>query len=217
MGAIKELLDVMLHPATWLGDRANRVRLFGGRVQIIALVLTRDPEAMVLLGKSPYHDMWMPPQEGVNLNEKFPQALRRCLEVECGLSLPPGDLDYSKLIHVRSTRYMGAIDLPPERHGERPVADDVLGTPLEHVKLKKKAYWVATVIVKSTSDISPIPDGKELKELKWFSLSEARDVIVRTNHRPKANLLLRCLDQAKRDLYGANREAMIASSPAGPL
>ena len=217
MGAVKELLDIIVHPMTWLGNRANRVRLMGGRVQVIVLVLSREPEAMVLLGKSPYHDMWMPPQEGVNLQEKFPQAVRRCLEVECGLALPPGDLDYSKLMHFRSTRYVGAIELPLERQGERPVADDVLGTPLEHVRLKRKAYWVTTAIIKSTSDISPVPDGKELRELRWFPLAEARDLISRTNHRPKGYLLLRCLDQALRDLYGTNREALTAGSPGRPL
>jgi hypothetical protein len=98
---------------------------------VIACLLCRKPEASILLGQSPYHDMWTPPQES------FPQALRRCLEVECGLQLPEKEEDFARRFYLRSIRYVGTLELPKDRHGERPVADNALGTPLEHIVLRR--------------------------------------------------------------------------------
>jgi ADP-ribose pyrophosphatase YjhB (NUDIX family) len=171
----------------------------------MAFVLCRNPEATILLGQSPYQNMWMPPQEGVNLHETFQQALLRCLEVECGLDLPTGDKDLARKFHLRSIRYMGEVPLPEERVGERPVADDALDTWLEPITLRRKAYWMATMLLANQSDISPRPDGKEVIDLKWFPLTDARRIIAETNHANKASLLLRSLDACEKDLRGAAR------------
>lgn len=200
---IKGLIEVLLHPFIWLGNRANRSRLFGARVQVIALIISRNPEPSILLGQSPYHDMWMPPQEGVNMKETFFDALRRCLKVECGLEL--SEFESSETMHVRSIRHVGSVKLPKERHGERPVAGDVLGTPLEHIVLKKKDYWLATILVSDTSSLSPVPDGRELKGVRWFTWRDARREIAFTNHTPKTALLLKCLEMCENDLRGATK------------
>ena len=144
----------------------------------------------------------MPPQEGVNLSENHEQALIRCLTVECRLDLPEDPKSFSRLMHVRSYRYMGSVDLPADRRGERPVADDAIGTAFESVKLKRKAYWMAIILLKAKDDISPQPDGKELIDLRWFTFSEAKKLITETNHPEKANLLLESLDFCLRDICG---------------
>jgi hypothetical protein len=136
----------------------------------------------------------MPPQEG-------------CLEVEFGFDLPGNEKDLSRMFYVRSIRYIGALSLPENRQGERSVADDTLGTPLEHVRLKKKAYWMATVLLADQSHVQPRADGKELINLKRFSLPDARRVINETNTKDKAALLMRCLDAAEQTLFGAARTA----------
>lgn len=203
--ALKGLLMTLGHPIHWLSSRANRWRLRGARIEVIACILCRNPTPSILLGQSPYHDMWMPPQEGVNFRETFQQALVRCLKDECGLSLPINPSQASRKLHFRSTRYIGQLLLPSERHGERPIADDVLGTWLESVTLKRKAYWMTTVLVSEQTDISPKPDGRELLSLEWHSFEHARTLILQTNHSDKAQLLLKLLDACERDLCGATR------------
>lgn len=203
---MKELINFLLHPIIWLSSPTNRARLSGARIEVIALIACREPEPAVLLGQSHFHGLWMPPQEGVNVNETFFQALRRCLEVEFGLDLPATDKEFSRVLHVRSIRYIGSLQLPSNRQNERPIADDALGTPLEHVRLKKKAYWLAIVLVANRSQIQVTPDGKEITDLRWFSLSESRNIILKTNSEDKAALLMKCLDACEQALHGARRE-----------
>lgn len=202
---MKDLLNFLLHPLIWLSSQANRARLRGARVEVIVVLLCRKPDPAVLLGQSHFHGIWMPPQEGVNLNESFPQAIRRCLEIECGFDLPAGEKDFTRVFHVRSIGYVGTLSLPEERQGERPVADDALGTPLEHVKLKKKAYWIATVLITDRSNVKPNADGKELTQLMWYSLADARQIIRQTNSNEKSELLMKCLDNGAQALFGASR------------
>lgn len=147
----------------------------------------------------------MPPQEGVNMRESFQEAIRRCLAVECCLDLPADEREFSRMIHMRSFRYAGELRLSKERHGERLVADDAVGTWLEHVVLKRKAYWIATMLIASQSDLTPSPDGKEIVDLRWYDMREARDKVVETNQHDKAQLLIRVLDACEKDLLPKTR------------
>jgi ADP-ribose pyrophosphatase YjhB (NUDIX family) len=203
------MLDSLLDPGRrllfWFSSKPNRLRVRGARIEVMAFLVTRNPHPSILLAKSVYHDIWMPPQEGVKLNESFIEALHRCLEVECGIDLPPDPKQLARHIHVRSCRFVGIVPLPRERHGERPVADDAPGTALEVVTLKRKAYWMATVVLKSQADISFTADGKEISELRWFSVEDARETIRRTNHPEKAELLLRAMHMCRQDISGGSR------------
>jgi hypothetical protein len=105
-------------------------------------------------------------------------------------------------MYVRSYRFMGVVDLPLDRRGERPVADDAVGTALESVTLRRKAYWMATVLLRDRTDINPVPDGKELVDLRWFTVADAADAFRRTNHPEKSALLLKSLEACKQDLLG---------------
>lgn len=211
----------------WFSSSANRHRLRGARVEVIAMVACRAPTPSILLGKSPYKDLpdnniWMPPQEGVNIGETFKDALLRCLEVECGLDLPEEERALDRALYLRSIRYVGSVELPKERHSERLVADNALGTPLESVKLKRKAYWLATVILGSQEQIEPKANGRELLDFKWYSLSEAHKKIYATNRPEKARLLEKCLELCGRDLHGASVNSRVvqvdieAHNPAAP-
>lgn len=205
---VKELLKALVHPLKWLSSKANRCRLTGARVEIIVCILCRTPELSILLGKSPYHSMWMPPQEGVNIREDFDQAVLRCLKDECGISAPVSPTHAQKKQYFRSTIFLGKVPLPKERHGERPIADDSVGTWLESVPLRAKAYWMKTIIVADRTDISPKADGIELIEIAWHTIDEARHVIVQTNHAEKARLLLKLLDKCEQDMRGATRKLL---------
>jgi hypothetical protein len=199
------LVDLGHKIGLWFGSQANRLRLKGARVEVIAMLISRNPTPAILLGQSPYYDMWMPPQEGVLLHETFPDALHRCLRDECGVAVPDDETNRRRMFYTRSFRYVGTLDLPTERFGERPVADDAIGTPLEKVKLKRKAYWLATVLVRTPSDLQVQADGIELLKLEWFAPSDARRLIEETNHPPKAALLLSCIDAALKDVQGATK------------
>lgn len=199
---IEKIADTGKRALLWFSSKPNRLRVRGTRIEVMAFLVTRSPQPSILLGQSSYHDMWMPPQEGVNLSESFPQALHRCLEIECGLDLPIDPKSFARAMHVRSYRFIGIVDLPKERRGERPVADDAVGTALESVSLRRKAYWMATVILKDQSDITPSPDGKELIALRWFTFPDAEKIIRETNHLEKAELLTRALHACERDILG---------------
>jgi ADP-ribose pyrophosphatase YjhB (NUDIX family) len=202
---LEKLIEIAHTAAPWLSSRPNRLRIQGARIEVIAIVLSRNPAPLVLLGKSPYHNMWMPPQEGVRITETFSQAIGRCLETECGLKIPQEQNELAGVLYIRSIRYVGTIELPRERQGERLVADDAVGTALEHVRLKKKAYWMATILVGNGVRLELKPDGIELTDLRWFEIGEARQRILETNHPSKADFLLRCLDSCLPDITGATK------------
>lgn len=197
---LKNVVEALTRAVSWFSSRANRSRILGARVQTIACILCRDTDIWILLGQSRYHNTWMPPQEGVDLDEDFEEAFSRCLKVECGL-----DQVAQQSLRVRSCKYVGQITLPKNRWGERPVADSVYGTFLESITLKAKAYWMMSAIVSRKYDIDPKPDGIELAKLSWHTLENARDLIQRTNHADKAELLMDVLSQCERDLLGAPR------------
>lgn len=197
-------LKIVGKPLMWLMSKPNRLRLRGCRIEVVAFIISRNDDS-ILLGQSPYHNMWMPPQEGVNMNEGFKDALDRCLRVECGLDLPTDPVARDRLLHLRSIKYLGTLELPSERQGERLVAEDAVGTPVEHVTLKCKAYWKAVLLVTSSADLNPQPDGTELVALRWFPLDEARQSIWDTNHIGKAEMLIQGLIEVKRDLMGARK------------
>ncbi len=208
--SIHTIIASLAHPFKWASSKANRARVRGARIEVIACILCRTPEPSILLGQSPFHTMWMPPQEGVNLKESFQQALRRCLQVECGISTPVNPTHQSRALHFRSIRFLGEVALPKERQGERPIAEDVHGTWLESIKLRRKAYWMASILVANQTDISPKADGREMLGFAWYSLPEARRVIRETNHVEKSNLLLKLIDACERDLRGAHRTQLTA-------
>lgn len=199
MGLITEFLDAGRKLGLWLVSKQNRLRLSGNRIEVICFLLARRPQWEVLLGKSSFADIWMPPQEGLNIGEAFDQAIYRCLSVECGFALPADASALERLINVRSIKFLGTVPLAADRQGERLVADNALGTALEGVHLRSKAYWKAAIAISHRDNVRPSPDGNELTELKWFSLSDAERIIVESNHEAKQQLLLRGLQEIRNE------------------
>ena len=191
----------------WLTSKANRLRIQGARVELIAFIVTRSPTPAVLLVESVYGKTWMPPQEGVYLSESFTDAFYRCVHDECGIKLPSEVNERRKLFHMRHIEYLDVLELPRDRWGERHVADDAVDTPLSNIKLKKKAYWAAIAIVRETSDITPIADGREVDNVSWFALDKARELIQTTNRAEKAALILKGLDLCQKHLRVSSGDA----------
>ncbi|HLL75112.1 MAG TPA: NUDIX domain-containing protein [Pyrinomonadaceae bacterium] len=200
---INYLIDKSHLVATWLSSRANRLRLRGARVEVVAFVVTRSPVTSLLLVESAYASTWMPPQEGVNLGETFQDAFYRCVQDECGINIPSELGERRKLFYLRHIEYLGMLDLPAERSGERLVADNAADTPLGSIKLKRKAYWAALAIIKDASDMVPEPDGREIVNAGWFDFDKASDLIQSTNRPEKATLLLKGVKLCERHLRGS--------------
>ncbi|QDC44585.1 NUDIX domain-containing protein [Methylophilus medardicus] len=196
-----KLVSKTVSPIKWVADRKNISRLLGARVQVVVCVITREPDSSILLAKSIYHDRWMPPQEGVNLKDSFKDAVDRCLSQEFGL-----DSKIRKELlsnNIKSIRYIATIPLIKDRRNERLVADDAIGTWMEHISMTKKAYWKCTIIIDKQDSIKPVPNMTEVLDFKWYALAEARKVIQSSNLPDKANLLLTIFDKCHNDIHGA--------------
>lgn len=178
------------------GTRPDRLRLSGCRIQVILSIRVNNKNrSEFLLVKSGISDTWGLPQEGVNSNEDFPDAVKRCLSVECGISLDSmSDVDFERIFNIRKISHIGILELPRERQDERLVTDHAAGTIHEKIKLKRKAYWVANITVSKKSNIKVIPDNNEVVDYKWMRLNEAELLIDSTNRKEKSDLFSRCLN-----------------------
>lgn len=183
-------------------SKPSLLRLKGYRTEVIVFLLRKyKGEFQVLLGMSTY-DNWMPPQEGVNLNESFEDAAYRCLSTECSIDMEK--LVKRNSIYIRSIRYLDTLELIDGRKGERPVVDSANNNLYGFIKLKGKAYWIASTILaegdNNAADVAP--NGLELTEIKWFNCDEALIAIQKTNRKEKASMLAKGLSMIIEDLHG---------------
>ena len=203
---LDKLVEWGVKIAEWATSKPNRLRLSGARIEVIAMVLSLNPTPQVLVGESRYR-VWLLPQEGVKLKETLDDALIRCLREECKIDVPAEAGQRRQLFYQHSIQYLDTLDLPADRIGERLVADNAQGTPYESVELRKKAYWLATLMVQNPSEFPAIADGTELTKLTWMPLAQARETLKKTNDAPKAALLTLCIDRAAKVLKGRVRPA----------
>jgi len=199
-------IDWLKTPAVWLSSASNRQRLKGARVEVVILVLTRQPEASILMVLSQFGNCWMPPQEGVDLHEKLADAMVRGLREECGVEIADARGRYHRKFYIRDVRYLGTLDLPPERWEERSIAGNVGDSMFSHIKMRKKAYWSASITIPSRQAINPVPNISEVQELRWMTLDEARTAI-QSNRPEKADLLEGALRRGVQHLLGAEAAA----------
>lgn len=201
VGTIKDLLRWFSVPLLWLSGRANRKRLFGARVEIVAMVMSARPTPRLLMARSVYNNCWMPPQEGVNIKESFFEALARGLSEECNIKILEHNGTLRSDFYLRDIRYVGTLRLPPGRWGERSVAGDVSEGLLSHVRMTKKAYWAAYIIIGETHTIRARPNCREINELKWMTFDEA-STVIQENRDEKAVLLMGCLRTGMQHVVG---------------
>jgi len=133
------------------------------------------------------------------LTESIEDAAWRCLDEEVGLQVDdPGRR--RQIATLRDTRFLATLALPPDRRGERPVADDVGDGPLSLVELRAKAYWLTTLLFRSQSDVSAVANGREVDAVEWCTLAQARQRIVESARPEKAEVLEAALEHAERTL-----------------
>jgi putative (di)nucleoside polyphosphate hydrolase len=183
----------------WLSSPLNRQRLRGARAQVCVFAIAHHPEPSILMVRSMFGDDWMPPQEGIMLEESVEEAAWRCLdeEVEICVDDPSRRRNVATL---RNTHFLGRLALPEERHGERPIADDIGDGPLGVIPMKAKAYWAAILVFRSQYDVSAAANRREVDAVEWCSFEEARHRIDGTVRKEKAAVLHEGLDHAERSL-----------------
>ena len=135
---MKEVLHWFAVPALWLTSRTNRQRLGGARVEAVVVLMRKTPQTSVLLVRSVYDKCWMFPQEGVLLKEQLLAAADRGLGEECGLNIIDSNGKLKPKLHVRDVRYVGSLELPKERWGERAVAGNVGDGPMSQDSVEKE-------------------------------------------------------------------------------
>ena len=153
-----------------LTDKQNRYRFDGARIEVITCVITNKPEKSILLIESIRGNSWLPPQEGVEPNEMFGDAALRCLNEECNLKLPEKKSDIPQMLNHRKDEFIGILDLPESRHGEREVVKNSQNTYYRNIIMRKKAYWSSIFIVASQDALKLTPNETEIVNLAWFSL-----------------------------------------------
>jgi GAF domain-containing protein len=184
----------------WLSSPINRQRLRGARAQVCVFAIAHHPEPSILMVNSMFGDKnWMPPQEGIMLEESVEEAAWRCLdeEVEICVDDPSRRRNVATL---RNTHFLGRLALPEDRHGERPIADDIGEGPLSVIPMKAKAYWAAILVFRSQYDVSAAANRREVDAVEWCSFEDARHRIDGTVRKEKAVLLHEGLDHAERSL-----------------
>jgi ADP-ribose pyrophosphatase YjhB (NUDIX family) len=201
---VKDISSFLSAPGLWLTSRANRQRLRGARVEIMAVVLCKHPEPSVFLVRSVYDACWMPPQEGVNLKESLLDALARGLWEECAVKLLDGEGKCRSEFYIRDIRYEGTLELPFERWGERGVAGNVGDGPFSHVFLKRKAYWSAFIIVDEQENLQSRPNLREIDSANWVSFSEV-GALIESNREEKRELITNVLRRGLQHLIGARQ------------
>ena len=162
--------------------------------------MRKTPQTSVLLVRSVYDKCWMFPQEGVLLKEQLLAAADRGLGEECGLNLIDSNGKLKPKLHVRDVRYVGSLELPKERWGERAVAGNVGDGPMSQIVLKKKAYWAVFVLSEELGS-TPMPNEVEVDIAKWCTLNEAAE-LIRSNRPGKQALLMRVLRIGVQHLVG---------------
>ncbi len=146
----------------WILHRKYRLHLTGFRPEIICLIQSTDSEKNYLLVK-PQSDrtIWMPPQEGIHLEETLKDAAIRCLNTEVGLT--------ESQIQFRRSVWVGKRLFPEHRKGERNLDYSLRGW-VDKNQMVGKAYFAALIIVDSKAAIQP--NAAEIYQYEWVSANE---------------------------------------------
>jgi hypothetical protein len=188
---VEVVLELLSHPIRSLATLS--AHLAGSRVEVVLFLI--DRRARFLLGRTRYGN-WIPPQEGVLLKETFESALERLLGEECGIDWTAAGSAQPRLF-LRELTYLGHQDLGVRR-GERPIADDAVGTLYAHLVLRRKVYWGAILQDTGVSALSLRPDGEEILELDWFEGHRLAQVVAAGNPAPKIAIIRNGIERARR-------------------
>lgn len=133
------------------------------------------------------------------LNESVEEAAWRCLDEEVEFSVDdPGRR--RNVAAFRNKHFLQRLQLPEDRHGERPIAEDVGDGPLGLIQMKAKAYWAAILVFGSQYEVGAGANRREINAVEWCTFDEARSRIESSVRKEKAAMLHSGLELAERAL-----------------
>jgi putative (di)nucleoside polyphosphate hydrolase len=172
------ILDLIKLILRWIFDRKVRLQLSGYRPEVICVVKENVPLGRYLVIKpNAEPSIWVPPHEGILLNETVEEAAIRCLRVELGLE--------EANVQFRKSVWLGKRVLPEERWGERDLEFSLRGIFSKH-KMIGKAYFGAYIIADALVAIKP--NGAEVSYWEWVGEEEFLER-METNSTEKAHFL----------------------------
>ncbi|MBE9127475.1 MULTISPECIES: NUDIX domain-containing protein [unclassified Coleofasciculus] len=162
----------------WIFNRKYRLHLTGFRPEVICFIQSTDSEKNHLLVQ-PQSDrsIWMPPQEGMDLEETLKASSMRCLNTELGLT--------ESEVQFRRSIWVGKRLFPSYRKDERDLSYSLRGW-VDKNRMIGKAYFAALIIVDSQAVIQPNP--AEIYQYQWVSASKFLQQI-KTNPPEKQKIL----------------------------
>lgn len=187
--------DLVRLAVIWCSSRMNRHRVSGARIQACVFAVTNNPEPSILMVRSVY-DEWSVPQEGVMIDETIDEAAWRGLEEEVGIRIDDPGAE-RQLATQKDVRYLGRAELPEERWGERPIADNVGDGVLSLVTMKAKAYWGVFLLFRSQHELVAAANDREIDAVEWCSFDTAHERVSATVREPKAELIREGLQLAQ--------------------
>lgn len=145
-----------------LFDRSARKRFVGLRPVALCIVQShrRDPSRFLMIRPTANEDVWVPPQEGIEVGETVDLAAMRCMRDELGL--PVEKLQYRKSAYVGDR-------LLPDRIGDRDLRYAIC-------RMRGKAYFAALVIADSDAPLTANP--AEVAQHRWLSLEEVSELVA---------------------------------------
>jgi hypothetical protein len=145
----------------WIYRREARLILMGYRPEVVCFVQDIADSDRFLLIRPPVKPLlWVPPQEGIKLDESIETAVERCLQVELGLC--------TSQFQFRRSVWIGTRRLPSARWGERDLHYSLrswIGKPA----MVGKGYFGALVLADASIPLRPNP--VEVLEYGWLDVA----------------------------------------------
>jgi hypothetical protein len=171
------ILDLIKLIFRWLFDRKARLQLAGFRPDVICLVKeSAPPNRYLIIRPTIEPSIWVPPHEGILLDETVEQAALRCLYIELGMN--------ESSIQFRRSIWLGLRVLPEGRWDERDLQYSLRRVISKH-KMIGKAYFGAFIFATSSAKIQPNPS--EVYEWEWV---EKEDFLKRLETNPVDKIVI---------------------------
>jgi len=179
-----DILDIIKIAIRWIFDRKVRLQLAGYRPEVICLIRDNTFPGLFLIAKPSIEpNVWIPPHEGIFINESVEEAAVRCLKVELGLE--------ESSIQYRKSIWLGKRVLPALRWDERDLPFSLRGLVSKH-RMIGKAYYGA--LINTTSSVTISKNPSEIIACEWVNKDEFNKKI-QSNSVEKIDILEKLLQE----------------------
>ncbi len=160
-----------------LFDRKVRAILSGYRPEVICVVRASDADRYLLIVPARNHSIWIPPQEGMGINDMIEDVVFQCLQTELGFE--------KRHVQFQRSCWIAKRVLPRERWNERDLTYSLRHIISGH-KMIGKAYYAALVFADHTAELKV--NRSEVYDYAWVDPDEYK-IRILTNPPDKLNII----------------------------